>query len=202
VLRLAILISGRGSNLRSILQAIKTRKLVGVEARVVISNNAQAGGIAIAKKFNVATEILTPSGGWSYDRKLISLLEKYAVLPSNGLICLAGYMRILSPKFVERYKMRIINVHPSLLPSFPGLHAQKQALEYGVKVSGCTIHFVNEGVDTGTILLQQPVRVMDRDSEETLSKRILVQEHKLYPRAIKLIAEKRIEVKGRKAMLI
>ena len=190
--------------MRSILQAIKTRRLVGVEARVVISNNAEAGGIAIAKKFNVATEILAPSGlrGWSYDLKLLSLLEKYTVLPSNGLICLAGYMRILSSKFVERYKMRIINIHPSLLPSFPGLHAQKQALEYGVKVSGCTVHFVNEGVDSGTILLQQPVRVMDRDSEETLSKRILVQEHKLYPRAIKLIAEKRIEVKGRKAMLI
>ncbi|MDQ3840697.1 MAG: phosphoribosylglycinamide formyltransferase [Thermoproteota archaeon] len=204
VLKLAILISGRGSNLRSILQAIKARRLVGVEARVVITDNPRASGIAIAKKFKIATEILPSSElrGWSYDKNLLSLLEKYNVLPNDGLICLAGYMRILSPEFVQRYKMRIINVHPSLLPSFPGLHAQKQALEYGVKVSGCTIHFVDEGVDSGSILLQQPVRVLDSDSEETLSERILIQEHKLYPEAINLIAGERIVLMGRKAMLI
>jgi phosphoribosylglycinamide formyltransferase-1 len=204
VLKLAILISGRGSNLRSILQAIKARRLVGVEARVVITDNPRASGIAIAKKFKIATEILPSSElrGWSYDKNLLSLLEKYNVLPNDGLICLAGYMRILSPEFVQRYKMRIINVHPSLLPSFPGLHAQKQALEYGVKISGCTIHFVDEGVDSGSILLQQPVRVLDSDSEETLSERILIQEHKLYPEAINLIAGERIVLMGRKAMLI
>ncbi len=204
MLKLAILISGRGSNLRSILQAIKARRLVGVEARVVITDNPRASGIAIAKKFKIATEILPSSElrGWSYDKNLLSLLEKYNVLPNDGLICLAGYMRILSPEFVQRYKMRIINVHPSLLPSFPGLHAQKQALEYGVKVSGCTIHFVDEGVDSGSILLQQPVRVLDSDSEETLSERILIQEHKLYPEAINLIAGERIVLMGRKAMLI
>lgn len=190
--------------MRSILRAIKTRRLVDVEASVVITDNPRAGGIAIAKKFDIATEILPSSGlrGWPYDKNLLSLLEKHDVLPNNGLICLAGYMRILSAEFVQRYEMRIINVHPSLLPSFPGLHAQRQALEYGVKISGCTIHFVNEGVDSGSILLQQPVRVLDSDSEETLSKRILIQEHKLYPEAIKLIAEKRIVLRGRKAMLI
>ena len=204
VLKLAILISGRGSNLRSILRAIETRTLTGTNVKVVISNNPQARGIAIAKQFNIATEILSPSGlrGWSYDKRLVSLLEKYDVLPSNGLVCLAGYMRVLSPEFVARYKMRIINVHPSLLPSFPGLRAQKQALEYGVKVSGCTIHFVDEKVDSGSILLQRSVRVLDSDSEETLSKRILVQEHKLYPQAIRLIAERRVTLKGRKVILI
>lgn len=204
MLKLAILISGRGSNLRSILRAIETRTLTGTNAKVVISNNPQARGIAIAKQFNIATEILSPSGlrGWSYDKKLVSLLEKYDVSPSNGLVCLAGYMRVLSPEFVAKYKMRIINVHPSLLPSFPGLRAQKQALEYGVKVSGCTIHFVDEKVDSGSILLQRSVRVLDEDSEETLSKRILAQEHKLYPQAIRLIAERRVTIKGRKVILI
>lgn len=204
MLKLAILISGRGSNLRSILRAIKTRTLTGTNAKVVISNNPQARGIAIAKQFNIATEILSPSGlrGWSYDKKLVSLLEKYDVSPSNGLVCLAGYMRVLSPEFVAKYKMRIINVHPSLLPSFPGLRAQKQALEYGVKISGCTIHFVDEKVDSGSILLQRSVRVLDEDSEETLSKRILAQEHKLYPQAIRLIAERRVTLKGRKVILI
>jgi phosphoribosylglycinamide formyltransferase 1 len=204
VLKLAILISGRGSNLRSILQAIATRTLIGTDAKVVISNNPQARGIAVAKQFNIATEILSPSGlqGWSYDKRLISLLERYDVSPSNGLVCLAGYMRVLSPEIVAKYKMRIINVHPSLLPAFPGLHAQKQALEYGVKVSGCTIHFVDEKVDSGSILLQRSVRVLDSDSEETLSKRILAQEHKLYPQAIRLIAERKVTFKGRKVILI
>ena len=204
MLKLAILISGRGSNLRSILQAIKTRTLIGTNAKVVISNNPQARGIAVAKQFNIATEILSPSGlrGWSYDKRLVSILEKYDVSPSNGLVCLAGYMRVLSPEFVAKYKMRIINVHPSLLPAFPGLHAQKQALEYGVKVSGCTIHFVDEKVDSGSILLQRSVRVSDSDSEETLSKRILAQEHKLYPQAIRLIAERKVTLKGRKVILI
>jgi len=204
VLKLAILISGRGSNLRSILRAIKTRTLTGANAEVVISNNPQARGIAIAKQFNIATEILSPSGlrGWSYDKRLVSLLERYDVSPSNGLVCLAGYMRVLSPEIVAKYKMRIINVHPSLLPAFPGLHAQKQALEYGVKVSGCTIHFVDEKIDSGSILLQRSVRVLDSDSEETLSKRILAQEHKLYPQAIRLIAERKVTFKGRKVILI
>ena len=204
MLKLAILISGRGSNLRSILRAIETRTLTGTIVKVVISNNPQARGIAIAKQFNIATEILSPSGlrGWSYDKRLVSLLEKYDVSPSNGLVCLAGYMRVLSPEFVAKYKMRILNVHPSLLPAFPGLHAQKQALEYGVKVSGCTIHFVDEKVDSGSILLQRSVRVLDSDSEETLSKRILSQEHKLYPQAIRLIAERRVTLKGRKVILI
>jgi phosphoribosylglycinamide formyltransferase 1 len=204
VLKLAILISGRGSNMKAILQSISTSDLTGVEATVVISNDPQAKGLAIAKEFNVSTEILANSElkGWAYDKNLFSLLQKYNVTPINGLVCLAGYMRILSREFVDIYKMRIINIHPSLLPSFPGLHAQKQALEYGVKVTGCTIHFVDEKVDSGFIILQQSVKVLDSDSEETLSERILRQEHKLYPQAIRLIAEKRISIKGRKVILI
>jgi phosphoribosylglycinamide formyltransferase 1 len=204
VLKLAILISGRGSNMKAILQSISTSDLTGVEATVVISNDPQAKGLAIAKEFSVSTEILANSElkGWAYDKNLFSLLQKYNVTPINGLVCLAGYMRILSREFVDIYKMRIINIHPSLLPSFPGLHAQKQALEYGVKVTGCTIHFVDEKVDSGFIILQQSVKVLDSDSEETLSERILRQEHKLYPQAIRLIAEKRISIQGRKVILI
>jgi len=204
VLKLAILISGRGSNMKAILQSIQTHRLTGVEARVVISNNPQAKGLAIAKEFDVATESLAnlELKGWAYDTNLVSLLQKYNVSPTNGLVCLAGYMRILSREFVDIYKMHIINIHPSLLPSFPGLHAQKQALEYGVKVTGCTIHFVDEKVDSGLIILQQAVRVLDSDSEETLSERILREEHKLYPQAIRLIAEKRVSIRGRKVILI
>jgi phosphoribosylglycinamide formyltransferase-1 len=204
VLKLAILISGRGSNMKAILQSIQTSDLTGVEATVVISNDPQAKGLAIAKEFSVSTEILANSElkGWAYDKNLFSLLQKYNVTPINGLVCLAGYMRILSREFVDIYKKRIINIHPSLLPSFPGLHAQKQALEYGVKVTGCTIHFVDEKVDSGFIILQQSVKVLDSDSEETLSERILREEHKLYPQAIRLIAEKRISIRGRKVILI
>jgi phosphoribosylglycinamide formyltransferase 1 len=204
VLKLAILISGRGSNMKAILQSISTSDLTGVEATVVISNDPQAKGLAIAKEFNVSTETLANSElkGWAYDKNLFSILQKYNVTPTNGLVCLAGYMRILSHEFVDIYKMRIINIHPSLLPSFPGLHAQKQALDYGVKITGCTIHFVDEKVDSGFIILQQSVKVLDSDSEETLSERILRQEHKLYPQAIRLIAEKRISIQGRKVILI
>ncbi len=190
--------------MKAILQSISTSDLTGVEATVVISNDPQAKGLAIAKEFNVSTEILANSElkGWEYDKNLFSLLQKYNVTPTNGLVCLAGYMRILSREFVDVYKMRIINIHPSLLPSFPGLHAQKQALEYGVKVTGCTIHFVDEKVDSGFIILQQSVKVLNYDSEETLSERILREEHKLYPQAIRLIAEKRISIQGRKVILI
>lgn len=190
--------------MKSILQAIKTRSLTGVEVRVVISDNPHAKGLAIAKEFHIATEILANPRlkGWMHDKNLVLLLEKYNISPGNGLVCLAGYMRILSREFVDRYKMRIINIHPSLLPAFPGLHAQKQALEYGVKVTGCTIHFVDEKVDSGVILLQKPVKVLDSDSEKTLSERILREEHSLYPQAIRLIAEKRVSIQDRKVKLI
>jgi phosphoribosylglycinamide formyltransferase 1 len=204
VLKLAILISGRGSNMKSILESIHKRYLTGVEVRVVISDNARANGLEIAKDFGVRTETLDYPNikGWEYDKNLIEVLGRYYISPNDGLICLAGYMRILSHEIVERYKMHIINIHPSLLPSFPGLHAQRQALEHGVKVTGCTIHFVEDKVDSGLIILQQPVRVLDSDSEETLSERILIEEHKLYPQAIRLIAEKKISIHDRRVKLI
>jgi phosphoribosylglycinamide formyltransferase-1 len=128
-------------------------------------------------------------------------MHQYGVTPKSGLICLAGFMRIISAEFVRQYKMRMLNIHPALLPSFPGLHAQKQAIEYGVKVSGCTVHFVDEGVDSGPIILQKAVSILDGDTEETLSSRILKEEHKLYPESVRLFAEGKILVNGRKVSI-
>ena len=129
------------------------------------------------------------------------MLKKYDVGPEYGLICLAGFMRLISAEFVKEYPMRILNIHPALLPSFPGLHAQKQAIEYGVKVSGCTVHFVDQGLDSGPILLQRAVEVKDSDTEEELSARILRKEHELYPEAVRLFAEGKIKIMGRKVLL-
>jgi phosphoribosylglycinamide formyltransferase 1 len=150
----------------------------------------------------VPTEII-PSKGfagtrWEYDQLIVKCLEKYKVTPKSGLVCLAGFMRIISPEFIAKYRNRILNIHPALLPSFPGLHAQKQALDYGVKYSGCTVHFVDSGVDTGPIILQEIVPIKDGDTEETLSRRILMQEHKAYAKAVKMIAEGKIKISGRK----
>jgi len=187
--------------MEAILAAIKSGKIKNVKPCVVISNKPDAAGLKIASdKYNVPTKIISSDGlkGWDYDQKVIAALQQYSVTPQDGLVCLAGFMRIISPKFVRQYKMRIINIHPALLPSFPGLHAQKQALDYGVRVTGCTVHFVNEGVDSGPVILQRPVCVMDGDDEETLSERILEQEHLLYPEAVRLFGEGRIKVQGRR----
>jgi phosphoribosylglycinamide formyltransferase-1 len=139
--------------------------------------------------------------GWDYDKKVISVLKKYDVRSEYGLVCLAGFMRLISAEFIKEYPMRILNIHPALLPSFPGLHAQKQAIEYGVKVSGCTVHFVDQGLDSGPILLQRAVEVMDSDTEEELSARILRKEHELYPEAVRLFAEGKIKIMGRKVLV-
>ena len=203
MLNLAILISGRGSNMENILKSIKKNK-IPVNPAVVISNKSDAKGLAIAKKLGVKSEIVESNGlkggSWEYDSKLVTVLEKYKVTPQNGLICLAGFMRILSPEFIRHYKGRILNIHPAILPSFPGLHSQRQALDHGVKYAGCTVHFVDEGVDTGPIILQSIVKVKDNDTEETLSKRILKQEHKIYPKAVKMFAKGKIKISGRKTM--
>ncbi len=195
-LNLGILISGKGSNMEAILKAIR-KKRIPIKPAVVISNNPDAKGLEVAKKLGVPTEII-PSKGftgtrWEYDQLIIKCLEKYSVTPKTGLICLAGFMRIISPEFIEKYKNKILNIHPALLPSFPGLHAQKQALDYGVKYSGCTVHFVDSGVDTGPIILQEIVPVKDGDTEETLSKRILAKEHIAYAKAVKLVAEGKVK---------
>ena len=187
-----------------ILKSIKKNK-IAVTPVIVISNNFNAKGLDIAKKLGVKTEVIESKGikGGSkkYDKKIILALKKYNVTPKNGLICLAGFMRIMSPEFIRHFKGRIMNIHPAILPSFPGLHSQKQALDYGVKYSGCTVHFIDEGVDTGPIILQAVVKVKDSDTIETLSKRILAKEHMIYAKAVKLFAERKIKIVGRKTII-
>ena len=204
MLNLVILISGRGSNMENILKAVKKNK-IPIKPVLVISNKSDAKGLAIAQKLGVKTEVVESNGlkggNWEYDSKLVSVLEKHKVTPQNCLICLAGFMRIMSPEFIRHYKGRIMNIHPAILPAFPGLHSQRQALEYGVKYSGCTVHFVDEGVDTGPIILQSVVKINDNDTEESVSKKILKQEHKIYPKAVKLFAKGKIKISGRKTII-
>ena len=138
----------------------------------------------------------------NYDKKIIMSLTKNGVTKKNGLVCLAGYMRIISPHFIKKYRNRILNIHPAILPAFPGLDAQKQAIQFGAKVSGCTVHIVDEGVDTGPIILQDIVKVASTDTEETLSKKILAKEHKIYPKAIELFAKKKLSIKGRDVKIL
>lgn len=184
----------------AILSEIRAGRIPNVRPCVVISNKPDAAGLKIAsEEYGIATEVIPAEGlkGWGYDQKLVEVLRRHGVVPESGLVCLAGFMRIISPEFVRLFRMRILNIHPALLPSFPGLHAQKQAIDYGVKITGCTVHFVDEGTDTGPVIMQSPVPVLDGDSEESLSARILEQEHLLYPKAVRLIAEGRIEIDGR-----
>ncbi len=196
LINLAILISGRGSNMKAILESIKRGEVEGIGNILIISNKQDALGLEIAEKeYGVTTTtVLSDKNNESFESRLNSELKKYDVGPHNGLICLAGFMKILSPSFVELYKHRIMNVHPSLLPSFKGLHAQTQALSAGVKITGCTVHFVDNGVDSGPIILQYPVPVYNNDDELSLSERILVKEHEIYVRAIKLFTQKQILV--------
>ena len=202
MINLGILISGRGSNMESILNFLKENSIADICPKIVISSKPEAEGLKKASKFGVPTRVVSKnSKGWDYDSEIINILQEYDVNPENGLVCLAGYMRLLSPEFVRKYKMRIMNIHPSLLPSFPGLNSQKKALNYGVKVTGCTVHFVDEGLDSGPIIAQKHVTVLDNDTLETLSERILVQEHILYPYCVKLFSEKRLLVEGRKVIL-
>jgi phosphoribosylglycinamide formyltransferase 1 len=205
LINLAMLISGRGSNMDAILAAIKSGRIRNTKPCVVISNKVGIEGLKIAsEKYGISIEVIPSNGlkGWHYDQKVVTMLAKYGVTPQSGLVCLAGFMRIISPEFVRQYRMRIMNIHPALLPAFPGLHAQKQALDYGVKISGCTVHFVDESIDSGPVILQKAVPVMEEDSEESLSARILEQEHELYPRAVELFCEGRIKVQGRRVSLI
>jgi phosphoribosylglycinamide formyltransferase-1 len=204
LINLGILISGRGSNMAAILSAIKSGNIKNINSAVVISNRTDAAGLKVAREdFGIPTEIVQSQGlkGWDYDKKVISVLKKYDVRSRYGLVCLAGFMRLISAEFIKEYPMQILNIHPSLLPSFPGLHAQKQAIEYGVKLSGCTVHFVDQGLDSGPIVLQRAVEVMDSDTEEELSERILRKEHELYPEAVRLFTEGKIKIMGRKVVL-
>ena len=205
MLHLGILISGRGSNMEAILKAIKKQK-IPIKPSVIISNNPDARGLKIAAKLGVKTEVVESKSfkgsRTDYDKKLISKLVENGVTQRNGVVCLAGFMRIISPYFIKKYRNRILNIHPSLLPAYPGLNAQKKALENGAKYSGCTVHFVEEGVDSGPILLQAIVKVNYSDTEDKLSKRILSKEHKIYPQAVNLVARKKIRIVGRRVKIL
>ena len=194
--RLGILLSGRGSNFLAIANSIRLEILKDVEIAVVLSNKEDAPGLALAREMNLPA-LAIPSAGRKraeHDAAMISELRANSV----DLVCLAGYMRIISPEFVAAFPDRILNVHPSLLPSFPGLEAQTQALEFGAKVAGCTVHFVDEAVDHGVIILQRAVPVEDDDTAETLSARILEQEHLAYPEAIARVASGAYRIEGRR----
>ena len=187
--------------MESILKSIKTKK-IPINPAVVISNNSDAKGLKIAKKLGVNIEVIESKNfkgnRTEYDKKIMNILANYGVTPKNGLVCLAGFMRIISPGFIKKYKNRIINIHPALLPAFPGLNSQKQALDYGAKYSGCTVHFVDSGMDTGPVIIQAVVEIKEKDTEKSLSKKILKEEHRIYPEAVNLFARKKIKVLGRK----
>jgi len=190
--------------MESILKSIKKKK-IPINPAVVISNKSNAKGLKIAKKLGINIQVIESKNfkgsRVQYDKKVIATLTKYGVTPRNGLVCLAGFMRIISPEFVKKYKNRIINIHPALLPAFPGLDSQKQALVHGAKYSGCTVHFVNAEMDSGPIIIQAVVKIMEKDSAESLSKRILKEEHRIYPEAVNLFARKKIKVSGRKTII-
>ena len=190
--------------MESILKAIKKQR-IPINPAVIISNRPNARGLTIAKRLGVQTEVIDSRDfkgkRLQYDKKVISVLKKYKVTPTNGLVCLAGFMRIISPYFIKTYKNKILNIHPAILPAFPGLDAQKQAIEFGAKFSGCTVHFVDEGVDTGPIIIQEIVKIRDNDTEKTLSKKILKKEHEIYPKAVELFAKKKIIIRGRKVRI-
>jgi len=197
VKRLGILLSGRGSNFTAIADSIAAGRL-DAEIAVVISNRADAAGVAAGRARGLKVEVL-PSEGLAreaYDALLAARLDQARV----DLICLAGYMRLLSGSFIRRYPLRIVNIHPSLLPAFPGLHAHQDALAHGVKVSGCTVHFVDEGVDAGPIVQQAAVAVLDGDTEESLSERILKEEHRIYSEAIALVLSGKYRIEGRRVV--
>lgn len=193
---LGILISGRGSNFEAIAKNVAAGHIPDARIAVVISNRADAGGLQIAHNLGL-TALVIPSKGKQreeHDREVAAALQQHEV----DLICLAGYMRLLSPWFVKQFPRRILNIHPSLLPAFPGLEAQEQAFAYGVKISGCTVHFVDEELDHGPIIVQRAVPVLDTDDEHTLAARILEQEHIAYSEAIRIVLEGRFTIAGRR----
>jgi|SRR2546425_2253542 len=199
-----VLVSGRGSNLDAVLDAVDHRYLTKCDVKIVISNRPNAPALDIAKKHHVQTVTLddkgVPKRSWEYDQNTVKALESHGVTPEKGLVVLAGYFRIISDQFIDLFNMRIINIHPALLPAFPGLDPQKKALEHGVKISGCTVHFANKEVDAGPIILQTPVAVCDDDTVETLSSRILREEHRILPEAIRLLTEDQLKFEGRRVL--
>ncbi|MCG6533713.1 MAG: phosphoribosylglycinamide formyltransferase [Syntrophales bacterium LBB04] len=196
IVDLGILVSGSGSNLQSIIDRIEDHRLAAC-IQVVISNNPEAYALQRIKKYGIPAAVIDHREFGSreaFDQRMIEVLRDHHV----ELVAMAGFMRVLTPVFLNAFPMRIMNIHPALLPSFQGTHAQKRAFEYGVKFSGCTVHFADEGVDTGPIIIQALVPILDDDTEETLADRILREEHRIYPQAIQFYAEGRIELVGRK----
>ena len=193
--RIGVLLSGRGSNFEALADSVAAGRIPNAEIAVVISNHEGAPGIEKARERKIPARVIPTKGleREAYDRQVVAVLQEHKV----DLVCLAGYMRLLSPFFVASYPQRILNVHPSLLPSFPGLESQRQALEYGVKFAGCTVHFVDENLDAGPIILQATVAVRDHDTEATLSARILAEEHRIYSEAVRIVLEGRYKIEGR-----
>lgn len=196
--RIGVLLSGRGSNFEALADSVSAGRIPNAEIAMVISNQPDALGLKKAEARGILTRMI-PSKGFereAYDRQVVAVLQEYKV----DLICLAGYMRLLSPYFVAAFPRKILNIHPSLLPSFPGLESQKQALDHGVKFAGCTVHFVDENLDAGPIILQAVVPVLDADDEHALSERILKEEHRVYSEAVKFVLQGKYRVKGRRVL--
>ncbi|HYA96831.1 MAG TPA: phosphoribosylglycinamide formyltransferase [Methylomirabilota bacterium] len=197
--RIGVLLSGRGSNFEALADSVAAGRIPGTEIALVVSNREGAPGIEKARARGIAVKVI-PSKGLereAYDKLVLAALREKQV----ELVCLAGYMRLLSPLFIREFPGRILNIHPSLLPSFPGLEAQRQALEYGVKFSGCSVHFVDENLDAGPIIVQAVVPVRDDDTDEALSERILREEHRIYSEAVRIVLEGRFRVEGRRVIL-
>ena len=198
--RIGVLLSGRGSNFEALAESVSAGHIPNAEIAVVISHRDGAPGIERARARGIDARVI-PSKGLerdAYDRQVIAVMREKKV----DLVCLAGYMRLLSPYFVKEYHGRIVNIHPSLLPAFPGLEAQRQALEHGVKFTGCTVHFVDETLDAGPIILQAAVPVRDDDAVETLSERILAEEHRIYSEAVRIVLEGRYRIEGRRVIVL
>jgi phosphoribosylglycinamide formyltransferase-1 len=196
--RIGVLLSGRGSNFVALADSVAAGRIPDAEIAIVLSNREGAAGIDKAEDRGIPTRVI-PSKGLErepYDRQVVAVLREHGV----ELICLAGYMRLLSPYFVASFPNRILNIHPSLLPSFPGLESQRQALEYGVKIAGCTVHFVDENLDAGPIVLQAAIPVHDADTEATLSERILAEEHRVYSEAVRIVLEGKFKIAGRRVV--
>jgi phosphoribosylglycinamide formyltransferase-1 len=196
--RIGVLLSGRGSNFEALADSVAAGRLPDTQIAIVIANREGAEGIDRAQSRGIATRAIPAKGleREAYDRQVVSVLREFQV----DLVCLAGYMRLLSPYFVECFPQRILNIHPSLLPSFAGLESQRQALEYGVKFAGCTVHFVDENLDAGPIVLQAVVPVLDSDTPEKLAERILREEHRIYAEAVKIVLDGRFRIEGRRVI--
>jgi phosphoribosylglycinamide formyltransferase 1 len=198
--RIGVLLSGRGSNFEALAESVAAGRIPNAEIVIALSNREDARGIEKAHALGIEARVISSKGleREAYDKLVIAVLQEKRA----DLVCLAGYMRLLSPQFVAAFRNRILNIHPSLLPAFPGLEAQRQALEHGAKFSGCTVHFVDENLDAGPIVLQACVPIEDRDTPETLGERILREEHRIYAEAVRIVLEGRFRIEGRRVLIL